>query len=258
MLEMPSDKFMEDWLENPHVQFAGTEQCSSDWKKLKEEDIKTLVANYVDYHQVKKANVDETAILLVIMLFRIHCDVERLHPDAFPTRSLHKTPQQLDEMRMWLWVNFEHQLPKLKLTEPQEEYDHEPVGLLSNHLKDDQAKEKAYLIAKGVLKGPEHTVSSGTSEWLEVPARCKKLLTNAIRAVWKKKLLPEPNSGIQTHKQMWNGFLRIHMDVERQPFETFYPRFYSTDPTDWTKILTELKDHCAPSALANKGAGGGN
>ena len=243
----------DQWMNNPEVQFAGPNQCSSDWIKLPESFVQTIQNDYIAWHQLRPDSTmkDEIRTLLVMQLLRIHCDVERLSYRSFHGRVIHHSLDQLKEIRAWMKCNKNSPLPH-KLNAPRMTYIHEPIGMSSNLVTDANTKPKVYYILTHLLAGNQDPHPHPPSAWKKVPKKSRELLTTAIYAVWKNELPQDKQERSRLKRLMTHGFLRIHMEVERLPFEAFYPRFYTECPSTWASKLIEWKSHCAPISAENK------
>ena len=238
---------------DPSVQFPDKDKHHSDWKKLTADDLKELVKCYMEDHDLKGVKHKERVHKVVVMeWFQVHCDVERLHQNSFYNRIHHMTLDQLDEAKEWLVLNCNKDLSKEALEaldDDELECKHEPLGADSQLITSSTGKEWIYKVLAKLFKGETLPDDRDSSNWITLPNQSKEWLKATISAVWQDSLPQDPQAWHHKLKLMTDGFLRIHTDVERQPFETFYPRFYTTDPQTWEETLNFLKDFCAPEAL---------
>ena len=87
-----------------------------------------------------------------------------------------------------------------------------------------------------------------TSPWAQTPFKSKVCLQMVIKNLWPNSIPTDDKvKSNRLRILLINGFLRIHMEAERQPFETFLPRFYAEDPKTWEDTLIQWREHCKPT-----------
>ena len=239
---------LEEWLADPKTQFAGNEQCKSDWMKMSKQEVETIMANYCQMHQIEDNEAKAHMMTVVMIQFaRIHCDVELLSFRSFYNRLLYLTPAQFDEIKLWFSANCKINLLRLKPIVPEKHKYYEPVGDGSPFVVEAPTKAQVELIISRLLQGLVLPMGT-TSSWAMLSNNSKKLLMRVIGKTWPNSIPKDETQKLILRKLLMCGFLRIHMEVERQPFETFYPRFYREDPTSWEHTLKCWMEHCKPSS----------
>ena len=127
------------------------------------------------------------------------------------------------------------------------------LGLESAYLKPQELKFQASRLALGSETPTVRRIES----WSMLPTGSKERLTEAIGRIFSPRAKTHHQSATeQIERVLVDGFLRIHMDIEKQPVETFLLRIHRLTINKASTAWNSLRRMPATSTKPkNKGGG---
>lgn len=229
-----------DWEGEVVVRYTMDQRSTSQWKAMDTPDCDALRDDWLKEHELPVTEDKEDLLQKLLFLLRIHVEIEKLDSRSFLLRVKRLSFSQLQNVIQWIDRNPLFGFDDMALLCPPdlESRKQNKLGLESGLLNTPELKTTALRLAQGTAIPQEYTFES----WSLLPQGAKDRLAETIGRIYypqAKDRLPSAMEKIRTI--IIEGFLRIHMDVEKQPVETFLLRIRMISMRKATTAWNKLK-----------------